>query len=84
MSGPSTRPKVRPTDRISLKFPIEDENLYKGRIIFKAYKEDYKTLVKTGFDLVDGSSIADPNRIQETNRVISAPAAEANKKRISD
>tara|TARA_B100001093_G_scaffold277143_1_gene264871 strand:+ start:7896 stop:8906 length:1011 start_codon:yes stop_codon:yes gene_type:complete len=84
MSGPSTRPKVRPTDRISLKFPIEDENLYKGRIIFKAYKEDYKTLVKTGFDLVDGSSIADPNRIPETNRVISAPAAEANKKRIDE
>ena len=84
MSGPYTRPKVRPTDRISLKFPLEDENLYKGRIIFKAYKEDYKTLVKTGFDLVDGSTIEDPDRISETNRVFAGPVAEANKQRMDE
>jgi len=84
MSGPSTRPKVRPTDRISLKFPLEDENLYKGRIIFKAYKEDYKTLVKTGFDLVDGSTIEDPNRIPETNREFAVAVAEANKQRMDE
>ena len=83
MSVPSIRPKARPTDRISLKFPIEDENLYKGRIIFKAYKEDYKTLVKTGFDLLDGSSIADPNRIPETNLQINrADFVQANRDRI--
>ena len=76
MSGPSTRPKVRPTaDRISLKFPQEDQDLYKGRIRFEAYKEDYKTLAGTAFDLFDtevvqtdlGSSIA-----AETNPTILA------------
>ena len=34
-----------------LKFPLEESNLYQGRIVFSAYREDYKTVAATGFNL---------------------------------
>ena len=36
-----------------LKFPIEGEDDYKGKIIFTAYDEDYQTLGKTGFQIIE-------------------------------
>ena len=44
-------------EQVHLTFPKEDKDLYKGRIRFEAYKEDYKTLANTAFDLADTTPV---------------------------
>jgi len=41
---------------VDFKFPSENQDDYKGRVIFTAYKEDYKTVASTGFDLLSNNS----------------------------
>ena len=38
------------------KFPLENQDDYKGRVIFTAFKEDYKTVASTGFDLLSNNN----------------------------
>jgi hypothetical protein len=48
---------------VDFKFPLENQDDYKGRVIFTAYKEDYKTVASTGFDLI--SSNARQSRVDQ-------------------
>jgi len=38
------------------KFPLNDQDDYKGRIIFTAYDEDYKTLGEAGFEALTAAA----------------------------
>ena len=54
----------------NFKFPIEDEG-YKGRIVFEAFGENYKTLPQTAFNaFVDGTTAATKIINDSTNGIV--------------